>query len=78
MKNGIHLVPKFHTMGIRSTKKRVDGKKVEFNTHRWWNEWRASEHYEDKLHHVDKMRVKMGNYVLKFFQAEREKKGPLV
>ena len=77
MKNGVYQVPRFHTMGVRSTKKRVEGKKVEFKTHRW-NEWRASEDYEDKLHVVDKMRVKMGNYVLKFFQAEREKKGPLV
>ena len=27
--NGIHQVPRFHTMGIRTTKKRVEGKKVQ-------------------------------------------------
>ena len=75
--NGIDLVPRFHTFGIRTHKKMVEGRKVEFKTHRW-NEWRASEAPEDKIHLVDKMRVKMGNYVLKYFQAEREKKGPLV
>ena len=77
MKNGINQVPRFHTMGVRTSKKRVDGKKVEFKTHRW-NEWRENEQYEDKLHVVDKVRVKMGRYVLKYFQAEREQKGPLV
>ena len=77
MKNGINQVPRFHTMGVRSSKKRVDGKKVEFKTHRW-NEWRENEQYEDKLHVVDKVCVKMGRYILKYFQAEREQKGPLV
>ena len=77
MKNGIHQVPRFHTMGIRTSKRKVEGKMVTFKTHRW-NEWRASEQVEDKLHVVDKVRVKMGKYVLKYFQAEREMKGPLV
>ena len=36
-------------------------------------EWRVRR-YKDKLHVVDKVRVKMGNYMLKYFQAEREQK----
>ena len=77
-KNGIHQVPAFNTLGTRTTKKKVEGgDKIEFKTHRW-NLWRASEAYEDKLHLVDKERVRMGQYILKYFQAERRDKGPLV
>ena len=43
-----------------------------------WNEWRASEAYEDKLHLTDKMGIKMGQYVVKYFQGERERNGELV
>ena len=34
--------------------------------------------YEDKLHFTDKMRIKMGQYVVKYFQGERERNGELV
>ena len=74
---GINQVPRFNIWGTRTTSRYVDGVQVEFKTHRW-NEWRASESAGDKLHLCDKMRVKMAQYVIKFFQAEREKKGPLV
>ena len=78
MKNGIHQVPAFNTLGTRTCKKKMEGGKlVDFKTHRW-NLWRASEGREDKLHLVDKERVRMGQYVLKYFQGERRDKGPLV
>ena len=77
MKNGIRQVPAFDHMGTRACKKKVGKQMVEFKTHRW-NLWRASEGYEDKLHLVDKERVRMGQYILKFFQAERRDKGWLV
>ena len=77
-KNGIHQVPALNIFGTRTTKKKVEGgDKVEFKTHRW-NLWRSSEANEDKLHLVDKERVRMGQYILKYFQAERREKGPLV
>ena len=66
MKKGINQVPRFHTFGIRSHKRKVQGQEVVFKTHRW-NEWRASEEYEEKLHLVDKVRVRMGSHVLKYF-----------
>ena len=77
MKNDIHQVPAFNIMGTRTTKKRVGGQQTEFKTHRW-NLWRASEAKEDKLHLIDRERVRMGQYVLKYFQGERRDKGPLV
>ena len=77
MKNDIHQVPAFNIMGTRTTKKRVGGQLTEFKTHRW-NLWRASEAKEDKLHLIDRERVRMGQYVLKYFQGERRDKGPLV
>ena len=64
-------------MGTRTSKRWVDGAMSEFKTHRW-NDWRASEDREDKLHLSDKLRVRMGQYVHKFFLAERRDKGPLV
>ena len=76
-KHGINQVPAFNIMGIRSNKRKVGREEVVFKTHRW-NFWRASEAVDDKLHLVDKERVKMGQYVLKYFQAERRDKCPLV
>merc|ERR1711954_137615 len=76
-KNDIHQVPAFNIMGTRTTRKKVGDEKTEFKTHRW-NFWRASEAKEDKLHLIDRERVKMGQYVLKYFQGERRDKGPLV
>ena len=75
--NNISQVPGFHTWGTRTTKRMVDGERVEFKTHRW-NEWRASEAAGDKLHLVDKMRVKMAQYVVKYFQGQRKTIGPLL
>ena len=78
MKNSIYQVPAFNIFGTRSCKKKMkDGKQVEFKTHRW-NFWRASEGNEDKLHLIDKERVRMAQYVLKYFQGERRDKGPLL
>ena len=78
MKSSIYQVPAFNIFGTRSCKKKLkDGQQVEFKTHRW-NLWRASEGFEDKLHLVDKERVRMKQYVLKYFQGERRDKGPLI
>ena len=76
-RKGIHQVPGFNVLGTRTSKRWVDGAMTEFKTHRW-NDWRASEDREDKLHLSDKLRVRMGQYVHKFFLAERRDKGPLV
>jgi hypothetical protein len=46
-------------------------------THRW-NEWRSSEPNVDKFYLCDKMRAKMGKFVVKFFEVELERKGPLI
>ena len=46
-------------------------------THRW-NEWRATEPDDDKLHLKDSLRAKMGKAVVKFFKGELDRKGPLV
>ena len=70
-------MPAFNIMGTRTCRKKVGGEQVEFKTHRW-NLWRSSEGYEDKLHLVDTERIRMGQYILKFFQGERRDKGPLV
>ena len=48
----------------------------EFKTHRW-NDWRATEARDDKLHLSDRMRVKMGRQVIKFFEGEYERNGPI-
>ena len=76
-RNGIRQVPAFDHFGTRACRKKVGHQFVEFKTHRW-NLWRASESKEDKLHLVDKERVRMGQYILKFFQGERRDKGPLI
>ena len=57
--------------GTRTTKRMVEGAQVEFKTQRW-NAW-ASEAFEDKVHLADKMRVKMEQYVVKYFEGERER-----
>ena len=64
MHNNISQVPMFNIWGTRTTKRMVEGAQVEFKTHRW-NAWRASEAFEEKVHLSDKMRVKMGQYVVK-------------
>ena len=65
-------------MGVRSSYKVLqDGSKWDFKTHRW-NEWRQSEPVDDKLHLADKMRIKMGKSVVKYFEGERERNGPLL
>ena len=71
-------VPRFQTWGVRSSYKVLqDGSKWDFKTHRW-NEWRQTEPDDDKLHLADKMRVKMGKSVVKYFEGERERNGPLL
>ena len=78
MKNSIYQVPAFNIFGARSCKKKMqDGRQVEFKTHRW-NFWRASKGNKDMLHLIDKERVRMAQYVLKYFQGERGDKGPLI
>ena len=65
------------TKGVRKTTKVLkDGSKWDFQTHRW-NEWRQSEARADKLHLVDKQRVKMGQAVIKYFQGTMERNEPL-
>ena len=76
-RNGIEEVPRFHTMGTRTSWKVVKGVQTDFKTHRW-NMWRTSEAREDKLHLVDKMRIKMGQYVVKYFEGERRRNGSLL
>ena len=77
MSNNILYVPDFYEMGTRLTKRVVNGVQTEFKTH-CWNQWRVNEAREDKLHLADSWRVKMGQDVVKYFQEERRKNGPLV
>ena len=74
--HGKQCAPRFHTWATRTTTREVDGVVREFKTHRW-NEWRATETREDKLHLSDKMRVKMGRQVIKYFEGEYERNGPI-
>ena len=66
-------VPNFQSLGTRSY---WDATGVYRRVHRW-NEWQEYE-YEEKKHLSDKMRVKMGQYVVKYFQGERLRKGVLI
>ena len=76
-KNDMGALPRFHTWGHRtSIKKLRDGSRWEFQTHRW-NEWRVTEPDHDKLHLTDKMRVKMGQNIIKYFEGEYVRNGPL-
>ena len=45
-------------------------------THRW-NEWRVMDKKEDMLHLNDKMRARMGQAVVKYFDGETKRKGVL-
>ena len=44
----------------------------------YMHEWRQTEPDWDKLHLNDAMRAKMGRTVVKFFEGELERKGPLL
>ena len=68
------VLPNFQTWGTRSWTD--DWGQVRM-THRW-NQWRSSEAVDDKLHLSDNLRAKMGKAVVKFFEGELERKGPLV
>ena len=74
LENGRTYVPRFHLLGTRTTTKRVKGVRQEVKTHRW-NEWRQSEPRHDMLHLNDKMRVKMGRQVVRYFEGEHERHG---
>lgn len=73
-RNNIVGVPSFQTWGTRSWKDWSGRVRM---THRW-NEWRATEPDSDKLHLSDKMRAKMGKSVVKFFEGQFERNGPLI
>ena len=74
-RNGVKgVVPNFQAWGTRTW---TDNWGQVRRTHRW-NDWRASEPDHDKLHLKDSLRAKMGKSVVKFFQGELDRKGPLV
>ena len=50
------------------------GVKQIVKSHRW-NEWRQSEPRHDMLHMNDRMRVKMGRQVVRYFEGEHERHG---
>ena len=72
-RNNVVGVPSFQTWGTRSWRDWSGRVRV---THRW-NEWRSSEEDADKLHLCDRMRAKMGRSVVKFFEGQLERNGPL-
>ena len=76
--NGMLYAPRFHSLGVRKTKHWFnDGSWAPFKTHRW-EQWRSSEPVHDKLHLVDRMRIRMGQQVVRYFEAEMEReKGPI-
>ena len=74
-RNGVKgVVPNFQAWGTRTW---TDNWGQVRRTNRW-NDWRASEPDHDKLHLKDSLRAKMGKSVVKFFQGELDRKGPLV
>ena len=72
--NNQRCVPRFHTWGTRTTTRMIGGVKQVVKAHRW-NEWRQSEPRHDMLHMTDKMRVKMGRQVVRFFEGEHKRHG---
>ena len=74
-KNNIQgIMPNFQAWGNRTWRDRAGGFR---QTHRW-NDWRSTEAVNDKLHLKDSLRAKMGRAVVRFFQGELDRKGPLV
>ena len=67
-------MPRFHLFGTRTSRRLVNGVHQIFKTHRW-QEWRSSEPRHDMLHLSDKMRIKMGRQVIRFFEGENERHG---
>ena len=72
--NGRLCVPRFHLYGTRTNKRLVNGIHQVYKTHRW-NEWRSSEPRHDMLPLADRMRIKMGRQVIRFFTSEDERRG---
>ena len=70
--------PRFHSLGVRNSKHWFDdGSWAPFKTHRW-EQWRSSEPVHDKLHLDDRMRIRMGQQVVRYFEAEMEREnGPI-
>ena len=71
--NGMMFAPRFHTYGVRNSKKWLgDGSSVPMRTHRW-EQWRWSEPVGDMLHLNDSCRIRMGQAVIRFFEGEMER-----
>ena len=76
-KNGMSGPPCFQVWGTRTSRKILeDGSSWPMKTHRW-NEWRVMDKKEDMLHLNDKMRARMGQAVVKYFDGETKRKGVL-
>ena len=72
--NGMFCSPGFQNVGVRTTKIwHEDGSWSDFKAHRW-QEWRRTEPDHDKLHLNDRMRIKMGQMVVKYFEGEMERR----
>ena len=71
--SGLLHVPHFNTLGVRRTKHWYeDGSFRNVVQHRM-NHWRSSEALWDKVHLVDRQRIRMGKMVLSYFKGEMER-----
>ena len=76
--NGRTYTPRFNRFGVRCGKKwdADAGKLVSYQQHQF-NQWRASEPVEDKLHLTDQWRVRMAGAVIRHFRGELDRFGVL-
>ena len=71
--NGMFTGPGFQNLGVRKTKIwHSDGSWSDFKAHRW-QEWRRTEPDHDKLHLNDRLRMRMGRMVVRYFEGEMER-----
>ena len=77
--NGRTYTPRFNRFGVRCGRVWDEGagSMVKYQQHQM-NQWRESEPVHDKLHLNDQWRVRMAGAVVKHFQGELNRFGPLV
>ena len=76
--NGRIYTPRFNRIGVRCGKRwdQATGTMVKYQQHQF-NQWRESEPVEDQIHLNDQWRVRMAGAVVRHFQGELNRFGPL-
>ena len=72
-----NVTPRFHRFGLKTGKYWRNGVMVPYTIHQI-SQWRQSEPLAEKLHLSDKWRIRLGGAVLNHFEAELNRKGPLL